>query len=91
MAAKGTSGHLDNTAPKPNTPAADATDFDAATAKLQKWTEKEFLARWQLTRAIKDVTLQKIVGKETVHEMWTVIKNHQILSYSCMVYCSYSK
>jgi hypothetical protein len=63
MAAKGTFGHLDNTVPRP-------TEAEP----LKKWQEKEFLARWQLTRAIKDVTLQKIVTKSAVHEMWTAIK-----------------
>jgi hypothetical protein len=63
MALKGTFGHLDDTAPKP-------TEAEP----LKKWQEKEFLTRWQLTRAIKDVTLQKIITKSAIHKMWTAIK-----------------
>jgi hypothetical protein len=35
--------------------------------------EREYPARWQLTCSIRDVTLQKIAKKPSVHEMWTAI------------------
>jgi hypothetical protein len=72
MASKGTLGHLDGTAVEPPKPdPADAVSVEVH----QKWQEKEYLARWQLTRSIRDVTLQKIATKPSVHEMWTAIKN----------------
>jgi hypothetical protein len=81
MAAKGTLGHLDATAPEPVEPKASdkgPADPDAMTAYRadhQKWKEREYLARAQLARVVRDLTLQKIAKRDTVAQMWTVIKD----------------
>src|SRR5579871_3349592 len=63
MAAKGTYEHLTGTATRPTPP--DSTEA---------WDKAEATARWQLARAVKDVTFHIIMGKTLVSEMWTEIK-----------------
>jgi len=60
------------TAKAPTT--AEIAAHEAAVATHTKWQETEYLARWQLTRAIKDVTLQRVITKSAVSEMWKAIQ-----------------
>src|SRR4051812_39452538 len=64
MTAKGTWEHLTGKSKRHD----DASDPDMAV-----WDKQEALARWQLARAVKDVTFHLIMTKATTKEMWDEI------------------
>jgi hypothetical protein len=67
--------------PEPPIP-ADIAAHEAAVAAYAKWQETEYLARWQLTRAVKDVALQRVISKSSVSEMWKAIQADFKYKYS---------
>jgi hypothetical protein len=72
LADKEVNGHLNGSAPKPESKPGDVKppDFDD---KLAEWEKHERKARNLLAQRIPDSTLRKILHKKTVAEMWKTI------------------
>ncbi|KIM69871.1 hypothetical protein SCLCIDRAFT_102012 [Scleroderma citrinum Foug A] len=73
LAAHGVVSHLDATKALKPAPPADPKQMDAYEAELAAWEKTEFTCHQQLTRALPDFTLWKILHATSVADMWTTI------------------